>query len=118
MLEELDYTCGMNITNTPDLDKLLITEDDVYAACAGAHAVCIMTEWDSFKTLEWATRVYPSMVQPAFLFDGRNILDHRALRDIGFEVYAVGKPVRGDMSAVQGSGMALPVASPIATSTH
>lgn len=37
--------------------------------------------------------VYDSMSKPAFVFDGRNILPHAELRRIGFEVYAIGKPV-------------------------
>lgn len=93
MLEELDYTCGMNAGNTPGLDAGLVTEPSAYAACAGAHAVLVLTEWDEFKGLDWV-RVYGSMAKPAFVFDGRNIIDHTALRAIGFEVYAVGKPVR------------------------
>ncbi|MBS1248702.1 MAG: hypothetical protein MAG431_00261 [Chloroflexi bacterium] len=32
------------------------------------------------------------MVQPAFIFDGRNILDHETLYEIGFNVLAIGKP--------------------------
>jgi len=91
MLEEMDYTCNINETNTSDLHKLLLTESDPYVACENAHAVAILTEWDSFKTLDWQ-RIYDRMVQPAFIFDGRNILDHTTLRNIGFEVYAVGKP--------------------------
>jgi UDPglucose 6-dehydrogenase len=34
------------------------------------------------------------MVKPAFIFDGRNILDHRRLYELGFNVYAVGKVPR------------------------
>jgi UDPglucose 6-dehydrogenase len=105
MLEELDYTCGVNETNTPDLHKLLHMADDVYEACAGAHAVAVMTEWDMFKTLDWA-RIHAGMAKPAFVFDGRNILNIPALRDIGFEVYAVGKPLRGDGVAAAGAGAA------------
>ena len=33
------------------------------------------------------------MMHPAFVFDGRNLLDHDALRDIGFVVYGLGKPL-------------------------
>jgi UDPglucose 6-dehydrogenase len=33
------------------------------------------------------------MVKPAFVFDGRNILDHASLRELGFMVYALGKPL-------------------------
>lgn len=94
MLEELNYTCGVNESTLPGLEKLLSTDDDAYSACERAHAVAILTEWDAFKTLDWA-RIYGAMEKPAFVFDGRNILDHKALRAIGFEVYAIGKPVRG-----------------------
>jgi UDPglucose 6-dehydrogenase len=95
MLEELDYSCGVNETSLPGVGKLLATEEDAYAACKDAHAVAIMTEWDAFKALDWRT-VYESMAKPAFVFDGRNILNHAALRDIGFEVFAIGKPIRGE----------------------
>lgn len=91
MWSEMAYTCGVNHENTPNLDESVITEEDVYACCDGAHAVCILTEWDEFKTLDYQ-RIYDGMAKPAFLFDGRLILDHHALRTIGFEVYAIGKP--------------------------
>jgi len=71
------------------MDKLMI-EDDVYIACAGAHAIAILTEWDVFKTLDFK-RIYDSMSKPAFIFDGRNILDLDALEKIGFQVWGVGK---------------------------
>jgi UDPglucose 6-dehydrogenase len=32
------------------------------------------------------------MQRPSFIFDGRNILNHDALRKIGYQVYCVGKP--------------------------
>ncbi|CAD7705387.1 unnamed protein product [Ostreobium quekettii] len=65
---------------------------DPYMAMDGAHALCIMTEWDEFKTYDYR-KVYDSMVKPAYVFDGRNILDHDELRKIGFVVYAIGKPL-------------------------
>lgn len=88
---EMDYTCGVNHDNTPGLDETVITETDAYAACDGAHAVLILTEWDAFKTLDYE-RIYKSMAKPAFIFDGRNIMDAAALRKIGFEVHCIGKP--------------------------
>ena len=63
-----------------------------YQTAAGAHAICVLTEWDEFKTLDYK-RMYDSMTKPAFIFDGRNVLDHAALREIGFVVYALGKPL-------------------------
>merc|ERR1711939_1108289 len=91
MWSELAYTCGINHDNTPMLEESVITEEDVYKCCDGAHGVCIMTEWDMFKTLDYQ-KIYDSMAKPAFLFDGRLIVDHKKLRDIGFEVHAIGKP--------------------------
>jgi len=91
MWSEMDYTCGLNHTNTPKLDESVITTTDPYEACKDAHALLILTEWDEFKSYDYA-KIYESMVKPAFVFDGRNLLDHDALRKIGFEVHAIGKP--------------------------
>jgi UDPglucose 6-dehydrogenase len=73
---------------------LIEIEDDAYVACAGAHAIAILTEWDSFKTLDYQ-RIFDSMQKPAFIFDGRNILDIEKLQAIGFHCWAVGKSLKG-----------------------
>ncbi|MBN2702784.1 MAG: UDP-glucose 6-dehydrogenase [Pontiellaceae bacterium] len=65
-------------------------EVDPYKAAAGAHAIAVMTEWKEYKELDFQ-RIYDSMVKPAFIFDGRNILDHTALYEMGFEVYSIGR---------------------------
>lgn len=65
-------------------------ESDPYAAASGAHAVAILTEWDQYRHLDYR-RIFASMAKPAFLFDGRNLVDHQALHEIGFNVYPVGK---------------------------
>jgi len=91
MWTEMNYTCGVNKENTKGLEESITTSPDVYSACEGAHAIAVLTEWDEFKTLNYE-RIYKSMAKPAFLFDGRNIIDHGALRTIGFEVHAIGKP--------------------------
>lgn len=69
----------------------VVFEEDPYAAAKGTHAVAVVTEWDAYRTLDYQ-RIYDSMEKPAFLFDGRNILDHRALHAIGFNVFPIGKP--------------------------
>jgi UDPglucose 6-dehydrogenase len=69
----------------------VIFEPDPYAAAEGAHAIAILTEWQQFKDLDYE-RIFQSMIKPAFIFDGRNILDHKTLYDMGFNVYAIGKP--------------------------
>ena len=50
----------------------------------------IQMEWKQYKELDYQ-RIYDSMVQPAFIFDGRNMLDHQKLFAMGFEVYSIGK---------------------------
>ncbi|WP_162340226.1 UDP-glucose 6-dehydrogenase [Cyclobacterium salsum] len=62
---------------------------DPYKICEGAHAVAILTEWDEFKSYDWQ-RIYDSMLKPAHVFDGRNLLDKQALKTIGFQVHAIG----------------------------
>ena len=69
----------------------VIFETDPYAAAEGAHAIAIMTEWSQYKELDYQV-IFASMVKPAFIFDGRNILDHKRLYEIGFNVHAIGKP--------------------------
>jgi UDPglucose 6-dehydrogenase len=66
-------------------------EPDPYAAARDAHAVAVLTEWPQFVGLNYEA-ILDSMVQPAFIFDGRNILNHSELYELGFNVYAVGKP--------------------------
>ncbi|MDQ8195080.1 UDP-glucose 6-dehydrogenase [Coraliomargarita sp. SDUM461004] len=63
---------------------------DAYAATRDAHAILVLTEWDEFKALDFQ-RIYDQMQLPAFLFDGRNLLDLEALREIGFEASGIGK---------------------------
>ena len=91
MFLEMDYTCKVNHGNTPGLDSSIITATDPYEACKGAHALCVLTEWDEFKTYDYE-KIYASMAKPAFVFDGRNIMDHEMLRAIGFEVHSIGHP--------------------------
>lgn len=91
MFEEFSYTCNITGSTMPGLDSLITTSPSAYDACAGAHAVACLTEWKEFQTLDYE-RIYSMMAKPAFIFDGRNVLDHSMLRSIGFEVYAIGKP--------------------------
>jgi len=63
--------------------------DDAYEACKDSHAIAVLTEWDEFKTLDWSN-IYKKMKKPAFVFDGRNILNSKELSEIGFKVYKIG----------------------------
>lgn len=61
-------------------------------AARDAHAIAVLTEWDEFTRLDFA-EIRRQMPSPAFLFDGRNLLDHQSLRQLGFELHAIGKRV-------------------------
>lgn len=71
-------------------DGQLAVVDNPYEAAKDAHAILILTEWDEFKDYDYA-KIYSGMLKPAFLFDGRNILDLATLREIGFEASGIGR---------------------------
>ena len=85
--------------------KQVAFEPDPYAAARHAHAIAVLTEWRHFAELDYEA-IFKDMVKPAFIFDGRNILDHRRLYELGFNVYAVGKaPLTHFGTSNSGSGI-------------
>ncbi|MCF3648490.1 nucleotide sugar dehydrogenase [Opitutaceae bacterium LMO-CP1] len=70
-------------------DRLIIV-DSAEAAAVGAHAIAVVTEWDQFKAIDFEA-VFADMPKPAFIFDGRNLLDLEQLRKIGFNATGIGK---------------------------
>ncbi len=87
MYADLDY---LESRSAADNQKLLTAYPNPYDACQGAHAIAVLTEWDEFKSYDWH-KIYESMLKPAFVFDGRNVLDQKALEQIGFVYKAIGK---------------------------
>lgn len=73
-----------------EVSNRIKVEKDPYSACEGSDAIAVLTEWDQFKELDYA-KIYGSMRKPAFLFDGRNILDLEQMRSIGFESHGIGR---------------------------
>jgi UDPglucose 6-dehydrogenase len=72
-------------------NNLIEYEEDPYKAAYKSHAIAVLTEWDLYKELDYK-KIYKGMEKPAFIFDGRNIIDHQKLFEIGFNVYPLGKP--------------------------
>jgi UDPglucose 6-dehydrogenase len=93
MMEEFKYTLNLDETTSPGINKLITTCGSITEAVTGAHAIAVMTEWDEFAQADYRA-MFEVMQKPAFVFDGRNILPHALLREIGFEVYAIGKPAK------------------------
>ncbi|GAA4470580.1 UDP-glucose 6-dehydrogenase [Novipirellula rosea] len=78
-----------------DTDRELVQSNvtvvnNAYDAAKNAHAIALLTEWDEFRKLDF-DRIYDTMQKPAFVYDGRNILDRQKLTKIGFEIFAIGK---------------------------
>jgi UDPglucose 6-dehydrogenase len=99
IVNELERTAesmfmGKGAKNKPDIASLVTVESDAAAACEGAHAVAILTEWEEFKRLDYKA-LYETMQRPAHIFDGRRIIDCDALREIGFAVYQIGAGADG-----------------------
>jgi UDPglucose 6-dehydrogenase len=78
IIKEINLSGHLSVSTTP------------YSAAQDAHAIVILTEWDEFKTLDFK-KLYDSMSKPAYIFDGRNILDLKSLTDIGFKAYGIGR---------------------------
>lgn len=86
ILEDLNYL----ETRSPEQNTECVTTfSNPYEACANAHAIAILTEWDEFANYDWQ-KIFDGMQKPAFIFDGRNVLDAAQLRAIGFVYQGIG----------------------------
>jgi len=86
-----DFEYYKALTPGKEFKDCVTIATDPYEAVKDAHAIGIMTEWEEFKSYDYK-KMYATMAKPAFIFDGRLILDHPKLLKIGYEVYAIGKP--------------------------
>ena len=79
------------MTDLGNMEGNISFTEDPYEATVGCDAIAVMTEWDIYASLDFE-KIYKLMAKPAFIFDGRNILDHKKLFEIGFNVFPIGKP--------------------------
>ena len=86
MYADINY---LNSRSEEDNQNHLKVVNDPYEACKDAHAIAVLTEWDEFIDYDWE-KIYKNMNKPAFVFDGRMILDGDKLKDIGFKYYVIG----------------------------
>ncbi|MGF7024170.1 nucleotide sugar dehydrogenase [Sphingobacterium sp. HSC-15S19] len=85
--KDLDY---LGTRSAEDNRRLVTVVNDPYEATLDAHATAILTEWDEFKSYDWA-KIKQQMKKPAFVFDGRKLLDRKQLDALGFDYYAIGE---------------------------
>jgi UDPglucose 6-dehydrogenase len=84
---DLDY---LGSRSPEENRRLLKVVTDPIEVTNDAHAIAIMTEWDEIKSYDWQT-IYNNMLKPAFVFDGRRLLDHNFMDKIGFQFYKIGQ---------------------------
>ena len=88
--EQIQYDLNYLETRSEEANKKGVhVASNAYDASKNAHAIAVLTEWDEFKTYDWQ-KIYDNMLKPAFVFDGRNILDKQALEKIGFVYQGIG----------------------------
>jgi len=83
---DLDY---LGSRSPEENRKYVKVVNDPYEACNAAHAIAVLTEWDEFKTYNWK-KVYEAVIKPAFLFDGRKLLNKEELLELGFQYHSIG----------------------------
>ena len=86
MLSDLNY---LGTRSPEENERYLKVVNDPYEAAIKAHAIVILTEWDEFKTYDYQS-IFEKMLKPAFIFDGRRLLDKTTLKEQGFKVYNIG----------------------------
>ncbi|KAK5642421.1 hypothetical protein RI129_008588 [Pyrocoelia pectoralis] len=91
-----DLTHPSVCENPEYIRKSVKIYEDAYTATAGTHAIVLCTEWDEFVFLDYK-KIYNGMMKPAYIFDGRKILDHTNLLEIGFHVHTIGKKLNRPM---------------------
>ena len=87
VFSDLEYLGSRSMEENRNLVKVLKSP---YDAMENAHAIALLTEWDEFINYNWKD-IYRSMLKPAFVFDGRRVLDEEMMGEIGFEFYKLGK---------------------------
>ncbi|WP_176328451.1 UDP-glucose 6-dehydrogenase [Arenibacter amylolyticus] len=80
---------SLNTRSEEENTKYLNSQTGPYKALKDAHAVAILTEWEEFANYDWQ-EIYNNMQKPAFVFDGRGVLDAKTLNEIGFIYYKIG----------------------------
>ena len=86
ILADLDY---LNTRSENENRDLVTVVNDPIKACEDTHAIAILTEWDVFKDYDWQN-IYTKVYKPAFIFDGRRLLDKEMIEKLGFEYFRIG----------------------------
>ncbi len=93
LLDKGIHICAFDPVANEHTKKLFPTVEYVsfaYDALKDADALIIATEWNEFRQCDFE-RMKKLMKKP-LVFDGRNVLDPKEMREQGFEYYSIGRP--------------------------
>ncbi len=83
---DLNYINSNDINNRQSVSVYNTPLDCI----TSTNVIAILTEWDKFKYYDWE-KIYKKMNKPAYIFDGRNILDKEKIESIGFNYIGLGR---------------------------
>lgn len=77
-------------TGRADMGELVEYADSSYAALDGADALLICTEWNEFRSPDFA--MIKKLLKQPLIFDGRNLYDIDLIKEEGVRYYSIGRP--------------------------
>lgn len=83
---DLNYINSNDINNRQSVSVYNTPLDCI----TNTNVIAILTEWDEFKDYDWI-KIYNKMIKPAYIYDGRNILDKEKIESIGFNYIGLGR---------------------------
>ncbi len=81
---------NFDLSNQNFDNSLLNFVEEPFLNISNYNIIGILTEWDEFKNFDWKA-VYDKIKKPAYIFDGRNILDFEKIKKIGFNYSGLGR---------------------------
>lgn len=87
--EEALRSLALDFKDNADLLERIKTVDNPMEATVGADALIIVTEWKAFRSPDFD--VLKRQLKSPLIFDGRNLYDPQAMREIGIEYQGIGR---------------------------
>jgi len=91
-VKESQIYFDLNYINSNDINnrKSVSVYNNPLDCITNTNIIAILTEWDEFKDYDWK-KIYNKMIKPAYIYDGRNILDKKKIESIGFNYIGLGR---------------------------
>ena len=87
-----EHQINFDLSNAiPNYEKSSVKfDEEPFLNISEYNIIAIMTEWDEFKAFDWDI-IYKKIKKPAYIFDGRNILNSINIKKIGFNYIGLGR---------------------------